>query len=202
MYALVSLFLKRNDPPGKTTISAEQELLRLSEANPEGLGTMDPIKDFNIRDFDMVTTIARKQSLEEQIGIYTCLNCPKFTEHVSLDLVMLYWFGIHSIEKRSEKRFNFQLGSKIQNYGGIFLHINYLIPNHRFKPLRILASCFYILIDLKTASREEKKGKQFKWRNIIVEGELFKSRSLRKSGNVYKSFCRPCSNPIDIWVPK
>lgn len=71
----------RNDPPGKSTISAEQELLRLSEANPEGLGTMDPVKDFNIRDIDMVTTIARKQSLEEQMMNYTCLNCPKFAEH-------------------------------------------------------------------------------------------------------------------------
>lgn len=64
-------------------MSAEQELLRLSEANPEGLGTMDPIKDFNIRDIDMVTTIARKQSVEEQIINYKCLNCPTFTEHVS-----------------------------------------------------------------------------------------------------------------------
>ena len=79
----VSLSLYRNDPPGKSTISAEQELLRLSEANPEGLGTMDPVKDFNIRDIDMVTTIARKQSLEEQMMNYTCLNCPKFAEHVS-----------------------------------------------------------------------------------------------------------------------
>ena len=45
---------------------------------------MDPIKDFNIRDIDMVTTIARKQSLEEQLANFACLNCPKFTEHVSL----------------------------------------------------------------------------------------------------------------------
>lgn len=73
---------QRNDLPGKTTISAEQELLRLSEANPEGLGTMDPVKDFNIRDLDMVTTIVRKQSLEERMANYACLNCPKFTEHV------------------------------------------------------------------------------------------------------------------------
>lgn len=71
----------RDDPPGRTTLSAEQELLRLSEANPEGLGAMDPIKDFNIRDIDMVTTIARKQSLEEQIINYKCLNCPTFSEH-------------------------------------------------------------------------------------------------------------------------
>jgi len=78
-----ALSLQRNDPPGKTTVSAEQELLRLSETNPEGLSTMDPIKDFNIRDLDMVTTIARKQSLEEQVANYSCLNCPKFTEHVS-----------------------------------------------------------------------------------------------------------------------
>lgn len=76
-----ALSLQRNDPPGKTTVSAEQELLRLSETNPEGLSTMDPIKDFNIRDLDMVTTIARKQSLEEQVANYSCLNCPKFTEH-------------------------------------------------------------------------------------------------------------------------
>jgi len=68
--------------PGKTTISAEQELLRLSEANPEGLGTMDPVTDFNIRDLDNMTTIARKQSLEKRMTNYACLNCPKLTEHV------------------------------------------------------------------------------------------------------------------------
>ena len=79
--------LQRNDLPGKTTISAEQELLRLSEANPEGLGTMDPVKDFNIRDLDMVTTIARKQRLEERMANYVCLNCPKFTEHVRFCLL-------------------------------------------------------------------------------------------------------------------
>ena len=62
---------------------AEQELLRLSEANPEGLSAMDPVKDFNIRDLDMVTTIARKQSLEERMASYACLQCPKFEEHVS-----------------------------------------------------------------------------------------------------------------------
>jgi len=71
----------RNDLPGKTTISAEQELLRLSEANPEGLGTMDPVTDFNIRDLDNMTTIARKQSLEKRMTNYACLNCPKLTEH-------------------------------------------------------------------------------------------------------------------------
>lgn len=43
---------------------------------------MDPVKDFNIRDLDMMTTIARKQSLEERMTNYGCLNCPKFTEHV------------------------------------------------------------------------------------------------------------------------
>ncbi|KAJ7334413.1 hypothetical protein OS493_014724 [Desmophyllum pertusum] len=42
---------------------------------------MDPVKDFNIRDLDMATTIARKQSLEERMAYYACLNCPKFTEH-------------------------------------------------------------------------------------------------------------------------
>ncbi|XP_074623537.1 superkiller complex protein 2-like [Acropora palmata] len=71
----------RNDPPGRTTVTAEQELLRLSEANPEGLDKMDPVKDFNIRDIDMVTTVARKQSLEESITSFKCLDCPKFTGH-------------------------------------------------------------------------------------------------------------------------
>lgn len=71
----------RNDPPGRTTVTAEQELLRLSEANPEGLNKMDPVKDFNIRDIDMVTTVARKQSLEESITSFKCLDCPKFTGH-------------------------------------------------------------------------------------------------------------------------
>ena len=72
-----------NDPPCRSATMAEQELLRLTETNPEGLVTMDPIKDFNIRDIDMVEQIMRKQSLEGMMGNYSCVNCPKFYEHVS-----------------------------------------------------------------------------------------------------------------------
>ena len=56
---------------------------------------MDPVKDFNIRDIDMVTTIARKQSLEDQMANYKCLDCPKFTEHVSP--LLLYQNSISTV---------------------------------------------------------------------------------------------------------
>ena len=62
---------------------AEQQLLRLTESNPEGLETMDVIKDFNIRDIDLVQAFKRQQTLEKMTGNFHCINCPKFSEHVS-----------------------------------------------------------------------------------------------------------------------
>ncbi|EDO38196.1 predicted protein [Nematostella vectensis] len=73
----------RNDPPCRSAIAAEQELLRLTEANPEGIETMDPVKDFNIRDLDMVDAITRQRSLQEIMRTFTCINCPNFYEHFS-----------------------------------------------------------------------------------------------------------------------
>ncbi|KAK3727158.1 hypothetical protein QZH41_015178 [Actinostola sp. cb2023] len=72
-----------NDPPCRSALMAQQELLRLIEANPEGLETMDYIKDFNIRDIDSVDLISRKFYLEGVIDKFVCTNCPKLLEHFS-----------------------------------------------------------------------------------------------------------------------
>lgn len=75
--------LSSNDPPCRSAVLAQQELLRLVESNPEGLETMDPIKDFNIRDMDTVDLISRKSYLGDVINKYVCTGCPKLQEHVS-----------------------------------------------------------------------------------------------------------------------
>ncbi|XP_031567069.1 helicase SKI2W-like isoform X2 [Actinia tenebrosa] len=73
-----------NDPPSRSTVIVRQELLRLIEANPEGLEVMDPIKDFNIRDLDLVDVLTRKCFLEDLLGTFVCTTCPKLKQHFSL----------------------------------------------------------------------------------------------------------------------
>jgi hypothetical protein len=60
----------------------QQELLRLIEANPEGLEVMDPIKDFNVRGLDLVDILTRKCFLEELMDTFVCISCPKLKDHV------------------------------------------------------------------------------------------------------------------------
>ena len=65
---------------------AGQELLRLVESNPDGLPTLDPVKDLNFRDFDLVEQFIRITYLEEAMTNYQCRNCPQFLKHVRMPI--------------------------------------------------------------------------------------------------------------------
>lgn len=70
------------DPPGQSTVLATQELLRLTEANPDGLETVDAIKDFKIQNLELVEKYKEMQNVEVTIGNYDCLSCSQFDNHV------------------------------------------------------------------------------------------------------------------------
>ena len=76
-----SLFF-RNDPPSQSTSMATQELLRISEENPEGLDGLDPVNDLHIRDLDLVDQIQRLQFLKKSFSTYRCIHSPDFLECV------------------------------------------------------------------------------------------------------------------------
>jgi len=88
----LKLSASSNDPPCRSAVLAQQELLRLVESNPDGLETMDPIKDFNIRDIDTVDLISRKSYLDDVIDKYVCTGCPKLQEHVSGSFTLIFLF--------------------------------------------------------------------------------------------------------------
>lgn len=75
------------DPPGQSTVLATQELLRLTEASPEGLETIDAVKDLHIRDLELVEQFKEMENLELTISSFECLNCSQFDNHVRLFLV-------------------------------------------------------------------------------------------------------------------
>ena len=75
--------LHRNDPPGQSTSIATQELLRLTEANPEGLPAIDPVKDLHLKDIDLVEKFQRLSGLNSIVEQFGCLNCTNFMDHVS-----------------------------------------------------------------------------------------------------------------------
>ncbi|XP_029633587.1 helicase SKI2W [Octopus sinensis] len=71
----------RDEPPSQSVSVATQELLRLSETNPNGMTKINMIKDLNIRDIDQMEKCRSIQYLETQIAEYNCVNCPHFMEH-------------------------------------------------------------------------------------------------------------------------
>ncbi|KAK7095479.1 superkiller complex protein 2-like [Littorina saxatilis] len=73
----------RDDPPSQSVTMVTQELLRLSEQNPEGLSGLDPTKDLHLRDIDLVEQFRSLQFMQEEFGQFQCVNCPKFDEHFS-----------------------------------------------------------------------------------------------------------------------
>ena len=83
--------MARNDPPGQSTSIATQELLRLTEANPDGLERIDPVKDLHFKDIDLVEKFQRLSSLESLIGQFDCLNCANFEDHVSWIKPWSWW---------------------------------------------------------------------------------------------------------------
>ena len=74
----------RDDPPSQSVTVATQELLRLSEENPEGLSGLDPVKDLHLRDIDLVEQFRSLQFMQQEFAQFQCVHCPKFEEHVSL----------------------------------------------------------------------------------------------------------------------
>ena len=73
----------RDDPPSQSVTVATQELLRLSEENPEGLSGLDPVKDLHLRDIDLVEQFRSLQFMQQEFAQFQCVHCPKFEEHVS-----------------------------------------------------------------------------------------------------------------------
>lgn len=71
----------REDPPGQSVSVATQELLRLSESNPDGLTKLNIIKECNIRDIDLMEQHRSLQFMETAIAQFNCVNCPHFLEH-------------------------------------------------------------------------------------------------------------------------
>lgn len=73
----------RDDPPNQSVSIATQELLRLTEGNPQGLPGLDPVKDLHLRDIDMVEQFRAFTLLEGSLKTFQCVNCPRFQEHFS-----------------------------------------------------------------------------------------------------------------------
>ncbi|XP_067111688.1 LOW QUALITY PROTEIN: helicase SKI2W [Osmerus mordax] len=71
----------RLDPPGQAISTATQELLRLAEANPDGLATLDPVKDLHLKSVEVVEDVMRLRSLQDCLRDFTCIHSPTFTEH-------------------------------------------------------------------------------------------------------------------------
>lgn len=70
----------RNDPPGQAISTAAQELLRLAEANPGGLATLDPVNDLQLKSVEVVEACMRLRALHEGLKDFNCIHSPTFTE--------------------------------------------------------------------------------------------------------------------------
>ncbi|KAJ3609359.1 hypothetical protein NHX12_023882 [Muraenolepis orangiensis] len=70
----------RSDPPGQAISTATQELLRLAEANPGGLTTLDPVNDLQLKSMEVVEASMRLRVLHDGLKDFTCIHSPTFTE--------------------------------------------------------------------------------------------------------------------------
>ncbi|XP_052223384.1 helicase SKI2W-like isoform X15 [Dreissena polymorpha] len=71
----------RDDPPAQSVTMTTQELLRITEANLEGLPGLDPVKDLHIREIDLVEKFRALELMKVKFEKYNCVNCPRFSEH-------------------------------------------------------------------------------------------------------------------------
>uniref|UniRef100_A0AAX7U5D3 SKI2 homolog, superkiller viralicidic activity 2-like n=1 Tax=Astatotilapia calliptera TaxID=8154 RepID=A0AAX7U5D3_ASTCA len=66
------------DPPGQAISTATQELLRLAEANPSGIATLDPVNDLQLKSVDVVEANMRLRVLQDSLRDFNCIHSPMF----------------------------------------------------------------------------------------------------------------------------
>ncbi|XP_062266120.1 helicase SKI2W [Platichthys flesus] len=70
----------RLDPPGQAISTATQELLRLAEASPGGLATLDPVNDLKLKSVNVVEDTLRLRVLHGSLKDFNCIHTPTFAE--------------------------------------------------------------------------------------------------------------------------
>nr|XP_057902424.1 helicase SKI2W [Doryrhamphus excisus] len=70
----------RNEPPGQAISTAAQELLRMAEANPGGISTLDPVNDLQLKSVDVVEASLRLRVLQDSLKDFNCIHSPTFVE--------------------------------------------------------------------------------------------------------------------------
>lgn len=69
---------------------ATQELLRLAEANPGGLGSLDPVNDLQLKSIDVVEASLRLRGLQDSLKDFTCIRSPRFPEQVGPVVTLIF----------------------------------------------------------------------------------------------------------------
>ncbi len=72
----------REYPLQAATLKLRQQLLQLVADNPNGLPSLDPMKDLKINDMGYVDMYEEKKSFESAVMSYKCIQCPQFNQHV------------------------------------------------------------------------------------------------------------------------
>lgn len=72
----------RYDPPGQAISTATQELLRLAEASPGGIASLDPVNDLQLKSVDVVEDSMRLRVLQDSLREFNCIHSPTFAEQV------------------------------------------------------------------------------------------------------------------------
>lgn len=91
----------RLDPPGQAISTATQELLRLAEANPGGLASLDPVNDLQLKNIDVVTASMRLRVLQDSLKEFNCIHSPTFPEQVGFRLDLVNVFFNHFVKNET-----------------------------------------------------------------------------------------------------
>lgn len=90
----------RHEPPGQAISMATQELLRLAEANPSGIASLDPVNDLQLKSIDVVESSMRIRVLQDSLREFNCVHSPTFPEQVCA----CCWLICASSQKQSLKK--------------------------------------------------------------------------------------------------
>ena len=71
-------------PPNQPTMTAVQELCRIVESNPNNIQALDPVKDFKLRDLDLVDKFTKLNQFKERFLGFMCVHDPLFEENVCI----------------------------------------------------------------------------------------------------------------------
>lgn len=86
----------REYPPNIAVVKARQDLLDVVKENPNGVSSLDPMKDLKLTSMYFLELKEEKELLEPTMSDHDCIRCPDFKQHVSFSSVIYHVQNVYT----------------------------------------------------------------------------------------------------------